>query len=642
MDAVLSAVTPSVSYSNDDPVNLRQDPWELVSWAVDAGTEIPAQLWFVMGDELTDGGVAKRDLHVLFMQRINNRQVEVQVSEDEVGVNDSDRPVFLLSWGINYDEIRRWLSICDKEHSQCQLEEPAIFPGLLVIDCHELKIVPPTQGCKYVALSYVWGASYTSAQESKHAISGTDLTHAHLPRTIRDSVTVTLQLGLRYLWVDRYCIDQTDVTLKHDLIANMDSIFHNAYLTIIAATGVDAYSGIPGVSYIARRMEFNGTANYLRGESRTLTNGMPIFTNTIRLRPDSEVALSVWSTRGWTYQEALLSRRRLIFTDTYTTFQCSSDSYRENLGVIEDQPASASGVFRQISSGHGIFSSINEYAVRELSFPTDSLSAFLGILRLYEKLDNTPVTHMWGLPLVCPDLGANQAEDVAWRKRLWAKSLLWLSPPKGLQRVDSLPSWSWSGWRGWKYDGEVEGERSMDKWRRPVGPYNVAERPDIGEGREFDETRFPRGHLIDVDTEIKWSGKILSVMDYNDALRLAPGAHGELEPVLYFTAWTTEINPRDDNIAVEPESLREYPDGSLVALVIAWGEEWSPGFCLLLGRNGHDSFSRLGTITHSWKDTIRRRWRDPWGWEKEKITQCGLEQLQIADRVFSKRRIAVQ
>ncbi|KAK6065553.1 tol protein [Seiridium cupressi] len=168
---------------------------------------------------------------------------------------------------------------------------------------------------------------------------------------------------------------------------------------------------------------------------------MPIFTNTIRLRSESEVALSVWSTRGWTYREALLSRRRLIFTDTYTTFQCSSDSYHGSLGVVKDQPVPVARVFRQISSSYVMVSSINEYAVRELSFSADSLGAFLGILRLSEKLDKTPVTHIWGLSLFGPDLGANQAEDVAWRKRLRAKNLLYLSPPKGLRRVDSLPSW---------------------------------------------------------------------------------------------------------------------------------------------------------------------------------------------------------
>ncbi|KAK9422904.1 putative Heterokaryon incompatibility domain-containing protein [Seiridium unicorne] len=192
-----------------------------------------------MGYEFIDRGVAKRDLHALFMQRINDRQVEVQVFEDEVAV------VLLLSWAINYDEIRRWLSICEKKHSRCQLEEPTTFSGL------------------FVALSSVWGASYTSAQESNHGISGTDPTQVHLPGIIHDSVAITLQLGLRYLWVDRYRINQTVATPKHDLIVNIDSIFNNVYLTIIAAAGADSETGNPGVSYIARRIEFNGTANYI-------------------------------------------------------------------------------------------------------------------------------------------------------------------------------------------------------------------------------------------------------------------------------------------------------------------------------------------------------------------------------------------
>lgn len=39
----------------------------------------------------------------------------------------------------------------------------------------------------------------------------------------------------RYLWVDRYCIDQDDVAEKKEQIAQMDRIYRGAELTIIAA-----------------------------------------------------------------------------------------------------------------------------------------------------------------------------------------------------------------------------------------------------------------------------------------------------------------------------------------------------------------------------------------------------------------------
>lgn len=51
-----------------------------------------------------------------------------------------------------------------------------------------MRIVP-----EYVALSYAW-----SQCEFMHRVT------TALPKTIDDGITVTLAMGLRYLWVDRY------------------------------------------------------------------------------------------------------------------------------------------------------------------------------------------------------------------------------------------------------------------------------------------------------------------------------------------------------------------------------------------------------------------------------------------------------
>lgn len=43
-----------------------------------------------------------------------------------------------------------------------------------------------------------------------------------LPRTIQDACTVTRQLGMRYLWIDRYYIEQHDAVERHNQIRQMD------------------------------------------------------------------------------------------------------------------------------------------------------------------------------------------------------------------------------------------------------------------------------------------------------------------------------------------------------------------------------------------------------------------------------------
>lgn len=59
------------------------------------------------------------------------------------------------------------------------------------------------------------------------------------PKVINDSIEVTLLLNLRYLWVDKYCINQTDAKEKHDQIRHMDLVYANAQATIIAAASAD-------------------------------------------------------------------------------------------------------------------------------------------------------------------------------------------------------------------------------------------------------------------------------------------------------------------------------------------------------------------------------------------------------------------
>jgi hypothetical protein len=68
-----------------------------------------------------------------------------------------------------------------------------------------------------------------------------------VPKTVEDAMFVTINLEIPSLWVDRYCIDQSNPEEKHDIIRNMNRIYEGADITIIAATGDDSQYGLPGV-----------------------------------------------------------------------------------------------------------------------------------------------------------------------------------------------------------------------------------------------------------------------------------------------------------------------------------------------------------------------------------------------------------
>jgi hypothetical protein len=72
------------------------------------------------------------------------------------------------------------------------------------------------------------------------------------PQTILDAVEVTLRLREQYLWVERLCINQSNLLEKNFLISKMDAIYEGAGFTIVAAAG-DAKTGLPGVRMTPRK-----------------------------------------------------------------------------------------------------------------------------------------------------------------------------------------------------------------------------------------------------------------------------------------------------------------------------------------------------------------------------------------------------
>lgn len=112
-------------------------------------------------------------------------------------------------------------------------------PGFRAINCAKTPLVVEDRAWseKYVALSYVWGPP-----------SG------DWPKTILDAVEVTKQLGEKYLWVYRLCINQSNLQEKQFLTSKMDAIYDGAEFTIVAAAG-DARTGLTGVSTTFRKLQ---------------------------------------------------------------------------------------------------------------------------------------------------------------------------------------------------------------------------------------------------------------------------------------------------------------------------------------------------------------------------------------------------
>lgn len=145
---------------------------------------------------------------------------------------------------------------------ECGTNHPRCLPPTLerlptrVIDCTEptrprLFITQAAPPGYYVALSYVWGEEQPHRTTEATLHSYTELIDtSYIPKTIRDAIKVTHSLGLRYLWVDAYCIIQDSSRDKAIEISRIKSIFRNAYVTIIAANADKVSKGFLSPRYI--------------------------------------------------------------------------------------------------------------------------------------------------------------------------------------------------------------------------------------------------------------------------------------------------------------------------------------------------------------------------------------------------------
>lgn len=163
---------------------------------------------------------------------------------------------------IDLPRVRGWVNFCESQHGtlcgpQTGSTEriDSVFPGLKVlrlIDIENYCLVEVSRLCRYVTISYVWGAvpsaRLTRANLDRLTQPGA-ITEAWnlVPRTIKDAIMLVSGLGERYLWVDSLCLVQNEPDDLKAGVAVMDLIYEHSVLTVIAAFGHDANAGLPGV-----------------------------------------------------------------------------------------------------------------------------------------------------------------------------------------------------------------------------------------------------------------------------------------------------------------------------------------------------------------------------------------------------------
>jgi hypothetical protein len=380
---------------------------------------------------------------------------------------------------INFQLLNLWIRTCEDNHQQsCGLasissrhkKRRSSRPlSIILIDVIQYCLVESTTDARYLALSYVWGGvpqlmlsrKHWDQFSKPHSLLQQNKLSEEIPLVIKDAIRLTGKLNERFLWVDSLCIFQDDSDSKHDQISHMSQIFQGAALTILAVACKNASVSLPGVRAGTRAWSYKNLYGADTDAEDSISARHP--------REDqilNDINQSTYSSRGWVFQERLLSRRCLIFLPNGVYFQCQSEFFFEGRASLTKPLSSTQEGFldtlntlhqiHAVEDFEGIFSLyaqlVCEYSWKKLSYPEDVVDAFTGILSIMESNFGWKFSH--GIP--------TEPREALERALFWVP----YRAQSKLERSESstsvfFPTWSWAAWTG-----------AVDFWPvlRPRGP----------------------------------------------------------------------------------------------------------------------------------------------------------------------------
>ncbi|KAI8955714.1 hypothetical protein F4801DRAFT_574451 [Xylaria longipes] len=338
--------------------------------------------------------------------------------------------------------LRQWLANCEAEHQCISRNKPnRYFPKRLLLvkndDAPTVRLVETAAMVdrpeSYITLSYVWGSHgylFRKLLKSNYDEFLRGVPAGELERTFRDAALVALQIGISYLWIDSLCLiqdDQDDIAAE---IINMDQVFQGSHCTIALSSAVSIQDG-----FLKQRRQ-RGAVQIKR------KNGGTYYVCELIDDFDKDVEESPLSSRGWAFQERVLSRRTIFFTDAQTYWQCGDGIRCETLTKMTNWK---SGIL-----GDPDFPMLS---LRTLA-PIQTYEQFYerySLLRFNFGLDRSRAIQPLEKRLL-QALGSEGGYGVV--ARFLGRSLLWRrAPGQTLERIkfpagQNIPSWSWQAYIG--------------------------------------------------------------------------------------------------------------------------------------------------------------------------------------------------
>lgn len=371
--------------------------------------------------------------------------------------------------------VKSRLDICFGNHKTCPLAMGRPFPTRLLalnrnpgggIYVKVMEVENKDSLGIYATLSHCWGVELPcvlSTENRTNRLCGIPWTE--LPQTFQDAIRYCLELEISYLWIDALCIIQDDPEDWQIQSARVTTIYENSYITL-AATSSDCDSS----GFLQQR-----SAAYKERSLKVPISGGQVTQILIRR------CIPHWSfpptssskrenpllSRGWVFQERILSPRVLHFCKQELVWECGQETVCEcgskpktqnlklqfalaaRLPNTEEYSQSEQRDEGSSASQINSMQLIDFDSAQESGAPREAINQWHGIVEQYSALDLTKDKD--GLPAL-----SGLAERMApflgdYLAGLWRRSLLF----DLCWRVDKLvygpqtpveyrgPSWSW-------------------------------------------------------------------------------------------------------------------------------------------------------------------------------------------------------
>ncbi|KAK0613318.1 heterokaryon incompatibility protein-domain-containing protein [Immersiella caudata] len=373
-------------------------------------------------------------------------------------------------------QVKEWLSECESSHTLCRVtQKTSLLKPARLVDVGatgrqnlDVRLVLVREGfsSQYAALSHVWGVADIAVKTTLQKLQSylVRIPYTELPPTFQDAVAMARALGIRYIWIDSLCIIQDSPPDWEEESSKMGATYQGAWVTLSTGTAESCQmkSNVRDILPCMQPFYFKKKSDDAC-DSQDNVVAMS-FRPSRSVRPQDFNRYPIHS-RGWVFQEKMLSRRILHMTNTELVWQCHTTGQTEShcpapadspgqkippLGPVFQMPEPP-GQFSQSytrddrdytfwrwnggpGDGRWAFNFdllwwtwVSQYTRRRLTLGKDVLPAFWGLTQHFQQLSNgTPILGLWADKL--------------------AQHLLWfLKVPSASEqpRTPVFPSWSW-------------------------------------------------------------------------------------------------------------------------------------------------------------------------------------------------------